>query len=140
MLLFPADAQLGNWLSWHDHPLKVTEADGTKRDVKAEELLRSTAFYKAGHHSSHNATLTTKGLEMMERDDLVVMIPVDRAVALKKTPPWLMPAEALYKRLLEKAKGRVIQSDTGFPEDGDLAPNPIPDTWEGGEAGVQDRD
>jgi hypothetical protein len=28
-----------------------------------------------------------------------------------------MPAEKLYERLLEKTKGRVLRSDTGWPED-----------------------
>ena len=114
VLLFPADAQVGNWLSWHDQTWKVKEG-GTTREVKAEDLLSKTVFYKVGHHSSHNATVKAKGLEMMRSEDLLAMIPVDRKVALKKTPPWLMPAEALYKRLLIKTKGRVLRSDLGWP-------------------------
>ena len=52
----------------------------------------------------------------MERDELVAMIPVDRKVALTKKPPWMMPAGPLYKRLVEKTRGRVVRSDTGWPE------------------------
>jgi hypothetical protein len=116
VLLFPADAQLGNWLSWKDYTWKVPQPDGTIREVKARDLLSRTVFYKVGHHASHNATASVEGLELMLRDDLVAAIPVDRQVALNKQPPWLMPADALYERLLEKTSGRVLRSDTGWPE------------------------
>lgn len=114
ILLFAADAQVGNWLSWHEYTWKVKEG-GTTRNVDAANLLARTVFYKVGHHSSHNATITAKGLELMDRDDLVAMIPVDSKVALKKK--WLMPADALYKRLIEKTQGRVLRSDVGWPDD-----------------------
>src|SRR5262249_20573756 len=42
-LLFPGDAQWGNWKYW-------IEADGGK------QLLESLRFYKVAHHGSHNAT------------------------------------------------------------------------------------
>lgn len=118
VLLFPADAQVGNWLSWHEPAMqwKVPDAEGQERVVTAADLLRRTVFYKVGHHASHNATVKEKGLEIMAREDLVAMIPVDRSVALNKTPPWKMPAAALYKRLLEKTSGRVLRSDTGWPD------------------------
>jgi hypothetical protein len=118
VLLFPADAQVGNWLSWHNQTWKVKEGSAT-RDVTAKDLLAKTVFYKVGHHSSHNATVKAEGLEMMQSENLLAMIPVDRKVALKKTPPWLMPAEALYKRLLVKTKGRVLRSDLGWPTNKD---------------------
>jgi hypothetical protein len=120
VLLFPADAQVGSWLSWHDADIKwkVKDANGKQRDVDAADLLARTVFYKVGHHSSHNATSKEHGLELMEREDvLVAMIPVDRKVAMKKTPPWRMPAEALYVRLVEKTNGRVLRADTIWPED-----------------------
>jgi hypothetical protein len=119
VLLFPADAQVGNWLSWHqdekgkERSWEVTDRRG-KRRVTARDLLANTVLYKVGHHASHNATVREHGLEMMEHPDLVSLIPVDRAVALKKTPPWLMPARGLYKRLLQKSKGRVVRSDVGW--------------------------
>lgn len=128
VLLFPADAQLGNWQSWHGYTFKVREGQ-TTREVKAADLLARTVFYKVGHHSSHNATARGEGLELMERDDLVAMIPVDEAVALKKRPPWVMPAKALYKRLLEKTQGRVVRSDKGWPRNA-LRPSSITaDEW-----------
>ncbi len=119
VLLFPADAQVGNWLSWHDDAIKwkVKDSSGKSQEVKASDLLARTVFYKVGHHASHNATVKEHGLEMMEREDLVAMIPVDRKVAMKKSPPWRMPADALYSRLVEKTQGRVLRADTGWPED-----------------------
>jgi hypothetical protein len=124
VLLFPADAQVGNWLSWHERrnaagdlePVawKVRDAGGQERTVTAADLLRRTVLYKVGHHASHNATIREKGLELMASDELVAMIPVDREVALRKTPPWQMPARELYRRLIQKARGRVLRSDVGW--------------------------
>ncbi|MFN2397762.1 MAG: hypothetical protein ABR543_03805 [Gemmatimonadaceae bacterium] len=117
VLLFPADAQVGNWLSWHEPEFTVKDATGNDRKVNVADLLARTVFYKVGHHSSHNATVKEGGLELMQREDLVAMIPVDRKVAMSRKPPWQMPANALYKRLIKKTKGRVIRSDSGWPED-----------------------
>jgi hypothetical protein len=119
VLLFPADAQLGNWLSWHDYSWRLPDERGRERTITAADLLARTVFYKVGHHSSHNATASHHGLELMTSEDLVAFIPVDRKVALAKTPPWLMPADALYARLVEKTQGRVLRSDTGWPGDED---------------------
>jgi hypothetical protein len=130
VLLFPADAQLGNWLSWHDLRFSVRGRDGGNRTFTVTELLRDTVFYKVGHHASHNATVREKGLELMKRGDLVAMIPVDRKVAMNKHPPWRMPADALYRRLLEKTRGRVLRSDTGWPDD-DERPSSVSKTeWD----------
>jgi hypothetical protein len=121
VLLFPADAQQGSWLSWHDAKLQWKVKDGdASRTVTAADLLAHTVFYKVGHHSSHNATAKDKGLELMEQqDELTAFIPVDRAVALKRNPKgsWKMPALALYRRLLEKCQGRVVRSDVGWASD-----------------------
>ena len=127
VLLFPADAQEGNWVSWHEPAMKwqVTGGPGAGT-VTAKDLLARTVFYKVGHHSSHNATAKASGLEMMMRvDELTAFIPVDRAVALKRNPPgsWQMPALALYRRLLEKCQGRVLRSDIGWAADAQHAAN-----------------
>ena len=121
VLLFPADAQEGNWLSWHDEKMKwkVTGGPGAGT-VRAADLLSRTVFYKVGHHSSHNATAKGKGLEMMtNQDELTAFIPVDRKVALGRTPKdsWQMPALVLYRTLLVKCQGRVVRSDIGFAGD-----------------------
>jgi hypothetical protein len=128
VLLFPADGQLGHWLSWHDPNRKWTVSDaGSQRTVTAADLLHATVFYKVGHHASHNATAKEKGLEMMNRtDELVAFIPVDRQVALKRNPPgsWKMPAKGLYRRLLERCQGRVVRSDLGWADDAINAAHP----------------
>ena len=58
VLLFPGDAQVGNWLSWHDQ----TYPKGDTAGIKAADLLNRTILYKVGHHGSHNATARDKGL------------------------------------------------------------------------------
>lgn len=114
VLLFPGDAQVGNWLSWHHL--------GT---IDAADLLRRTALYKVGHHASHNATLREKGLELMERPDLVAMIPVDEQMAHRpkggNPDGWDMPFLPLLERLKEKTQGRVLRADSGPPPLEDLA-------------------
>ena len=119
VLLFPADAQQGNWLSWHTPELQwtVPSASGGASTVTVTDLLARTVFYKVGHHSSHNATARGKGLELMQNEnELAAFIPVDRAVALTRNPKdsWQMPARPLYRRLLEKCQGRVVRSDIGW--------------------------
>jgi beta-lactamase superfamily II metal-dependent hydrolase len=119
VLLFPGDAQEGNWLSWHDpsNQWQVQRADGTTSTVGAKDLLARTVFYKVGHHSSHNATAKDRGLEMMTtQTELTAFIPVDRQVALGRSPTgsWKMPARQLYRALLDKCQGRVVRSDIGW--------------------------
>jgi hypothetical protein len=133
ILLFPGDAQEGNWLSWHDPNMKwsTTDSSGKAIQVTATDLLNRTVFYKAGHHASHNGTDKPKGLELMEQEqELTAFIPVDRAVALKRNPPgsWKMPAPILYRRLLEKCQGRVVRSDLGWADDAQNAKNPKVET------------
>jgi hypothetical protein len=117
VLLFAADAQLGNWLSWHELKWPGEGPDGGT--VSAEDLLKRTVLYKMGHHGSHNATLSKKGLELMESSELVAMIPVDEKWA-NEEKGWRHPAEKLLKRLTEKARGRIIRTDK-IPE-GDEPP------------------
>jgi hypothetical protein len=108
VLLFAADAQVGNWLSWHQLFWHGEGQDG--ETVTVADLLRRTVLYKVGHHGSRNATLSRKGLEMMESADLVAMIPVNQNWANNKMR-WEHPAERLLNRLKEKTKGRIIRTD-----------------------------
>jgi hypothetical protein len=139
VLLFPGDAQLGNWESWdgsmeetgklrlkdknekeyeveYQYPIEFTRDDKTK--VTPIDLLRRTVFYKVGHHASHNAT-TVAGLEAMQATaskDLVAMIPLDSDTAAKKGKEgWNMPEPKLYQALLEMTNGLVLRSDIGWP-------------------------
>ncbi len=129
VLLFPADAQHGHWLSWHEAGMRweVRAAAGSSV-VDAKNLLQRTVFYKVGHHGSHNATAREKGLELMTcKDELVAFIPVDREVALDRNPKgsWKMPARELYRALLAKCEGRVVRSDLGWAEDAANAKNKV---------------
>jgi glyoxylase-like metal-dependent hydrolase (beta-lactamase superfamily II) len=109
VLLFVADAQVGSWQSWAKLEFKVP---GRERPVPAHDLLGRTAFYKVGHHCSHNATLRNGGLELMTRDDLVAFIPLDRDTAKKQGKEgWKMPAKPLFDALTEKTGKRVVISD-----------------------------
>ena len=115
VLLFPGDAQVGNWESWHDGDW--TEENGLAKGEKitARDLLSRTVLYKVGHHGSHNATLREKGLEMMTSPELVAMIPVDEKWALARKPkPWKMPFEPLYSDLKVRTKGRILRIDSGL--------------------------
>jgi hypothetical protein len=108
VLLFAADAQVGNWLSWRDQPYGDDK-------LKVDDLLSRVVLYKVGHHGSHNATVRRDprdqsssdpigapfGLELM--NDIVALITVDGAAARKNMPdPWKMPHEPLYRRCARK--------------------------------------
>jgi hypothetical protein len=125
VLVFPADAQQGNWLSWKTMEFTVTDG-GRSRAVTAADLLSRAVFYKVGHHGSHNGTVNTHGLELMDTEqELTAFIPVDRAVALNRNPKgsWRMPAVPLYRSLLDKCQGRVVRSDIGWADDATTAVN-----------------
>lgn len=108
VLLFAADAQVGNWLSWQDLKWKV---DG--KEVTGPDLLERTIFYKVGHHGSHNATLRELGLEKMTSLKLA-FVPVDKKMAVKKR--WnAMPLNSLMKRLNEKTNECVVRIDADVP-------------------------
>jgi hypothetical protein len=109
VLLFPGDAQVGNWLSWGDLTWQVKDSKGKKKTVNAEDLLARTVLYKVGHHGSHNATLRTKGLEKMTSPELVAMIPVHRGTA--DDQKWEFPYPPLWDALKKKARGRVLLAD-----------------------------
>jgi hypothetical protein len=126
VLLFVGDAQVGNWLSWRQQTYRVRGGPAES----AEDLLARTVLYKVGHHGSHNGTAKIDstdstperpsgqpfGLELMP-NRLVALVPVDRAAATKPMPrPWHMPHPPLYRRLLQKAGGRVLSSDSTSPE------------------------
>jgi len=135
VLLFPGDAQVGNWLSWRDQKYRAGD-----KSLSADDLLSRTVLYKVGHHGSHNATVkcdpreTTDahekgvpfGLELME--NIIALVPVDRDAADKKMPkPWKMPHLPLYRRLREKAQRRVLRADLSLApldsgDEADLTP------------------
>jgi len=114
VLLFAADAQVGNWMSWHLQDYPAT-GDGPK--VSAKELLGRTVLYKVGHHASHNATLDNLGLALMTHPGLIAMIPVVEAEARRTMDGravhrgWDMPYPELLDRLLKFTAGRILRGD-----------------------------
>lgn len=117
VLLFPADAQSGNWKSWHDKPVAAAlKKNGGKN---ADDLLKDTVFYKVGHHGSHNGTASASGLDRMTNKNLVAFMPL----VLEKVPStWNpdgdnFPAAPLYKKLIEHSKGALIRTDEGLIKD-----------------------
>jgi hypothetical protein len=135
VLLFPGDAQVGNWLSWE--PLSWTIGDnGTSTTVTSQDLLARTVLYKVGHHGSHNATLREKGLELMTSAELTAMMPVDRKTAKKME--WNMPFPSLFRRLSEKTRGRILEVDRGVPRE---KPEALSDReWERFQKCVEEKD
>ena len=126
VLLFAADAQVGNWLSWE----KVAWDDYHGRKVTGPDLLRRTLVYKVGHHASHNATLQAKGLELMDSIGLA-LVPTDDKMA-KKVGWGTLPWPKLLTRLEEKTTKRVIRTDRelagtvdGFKVTADEAPDKL---------------
>ena len=125
VLLFAADAQTGNWLSWKNIQWKDAVPGFT-----SYSLLQNTVLYKVGHHGSHNATLV-EGLEKMEHEELVAMIPVDeKDPNITKENGWKMPAANLYKRLKEKTQFRVLRMDKGFADGCDPVKNKGKAKWD----------
>jgi hypothetical protein len=104
VLLFVADAQVGNWESWQTLDWQV---DNHK--VTGPDLLARTIFYKVGHHGSHNATLKEHGLESMTNLHIAA-IPVNHEMAIKKR--WgNMPLPQIVDALNKKTGGKVIRID-----------------------------
>ncbi|VTZ50527.1 conserved hypothetical protein [Methylocella tundrae] len=118
VLLFAADAQVGNWESWQDWQC---EKDGRK--ITGPDLLKRTIFYKVGHHGSHNATLKQRGVDQMDALKAAI-IPVDEEEALKKH--WgRLPLSDLIAAL-EKKKALVLRTDqkpSGPPDNVVIADN-----------------
>ena len=120
-MLFAADAQVGNWLSWHDQDYDLGPS------LDAETILNRTRLYKVGHHGSHNATLRGRGLKMMTHPELVALVSTIEAVALKqgRSPPgWQMPDQDVKAALMQHCAGRVVIGDRVWTPDPGFAAQP----------------
>jgi beta-lactamase superfamily II metal-dependent hydrolase len=122
ILLFPGDAQVGNWLSWRSQTYPAKPKTG-QAAVTIDDLLPRVVFYKVGHHGSHNATLKALGLEKMINVRLTAAIPVVKAVAAVqgkgRTMPgqgWEMPYGDLFEDLKARTNGRLVCGD-GDPKE-----------------------
>ncbi|GLR19024.1 ComEC/Rec2 family competence protein [Portibacter lacus] len=100
VMLFPGDAEFGSWESWH----KIKWHQG---ELKTEDLLNQTVFYKVAHHLSHNGTAASLGLEMMNHSDLVAMATLD-FTNISNGWKSTMPNRKIVKELLKRTKGRLI--------------------------------
>jgi hypothetical protein len=105
VLLFPGDAQYGNWQSWfakkYEWKIEKTATE-SRRIVTVEDLLGRTILYKVSHHGSHNATPKRQGLDLMSRDDLIALIPVSKQTATDND--WPIP----YEKLIDEFNRRSI--------------------------------
>lgn len=121
VLFFAADAQRGNWFSWKD----VTFEDGAAT-VTAKDLLARAVLYKAGHHGSHNATLSGNaddehpnlswmGLGSAASEFTAMITAVNKWALTKNDPPWVHPLPSIRTALEHKAQGRVLQTDENTP-------------------------
>lgn len=105
VLLFPGDAQIGNWLSWKE--LKWPVGQGT---VTSADLLARTVYLKVAHHGSQNATPQKQGFDLLTSPDLSAFIPTNKVDAVKVH--WgEMPYDGIPTALETKTKGRVIRAD-----------------------------
>lgn len=104
VLLFAADAQVGNWLSWQD-----VKWSFEGREIGGPDLLKRTIVYKVGHHASHNATLNKQGLELMT-SLAMALVPTDAVMA--ESVKWgTLPWPKLLDRLDEITGDHVIRTD-----------------------------
>ncbi|MFP3681205.1 hypothetical protein SB725_29365 [Pseudomonas sp. SIMBA_041] len=110
ILLFPGDAQVGNWLSWTDQTYPRSPVPAGERALTVDEILARVTLYKVGHHCSHNATLRQLGLQKMTDPRLVAMIPLVTKVA--EGNDWNMPYPDLYSALNTSTKNRVLIGDS----------------------------
>jgi beta-lactamase superfamily II metal-dependent hydrolase len=89
-LLFPGDAQYGNWESWMNKP-------------EGESILGHIDFFKVAHHGSHNAT-PKSALEKMGEGFAAMISTQNR--------PWpSIPFKKMLVRLEQKASA-VVRSDS----------------------------
>lgn len=106
VLLFPGDAEYGNWKSWYNGLLWTIQKGKVSKKVDATYLLENTVFYKVGHHLSQNGTAKALGIEKMTHEDLTAMATLDFK---KINSGWLntMPNDLLGADLIARTKGKL---------------------------------
>jgi beta-lactamase superfamily II metal-dependent hydrolase len=91
-LLFPGDAQWGNWQAW------LQSSDSAA-------LLEAVTFLKVAHHGSYNAT-PRSALEKMSKGAFAAMVST-------QSVPWpSIPRPALMTKLASQSQKRMVQSDS----------------------------
>ena len=119
VMLFPGDAEYGNWASWHDIDWKRYGKEAAKKKKHlTEDLLNRTVFFKVAHHLSHNGTAKRLGLEMMTHEDLCAMVTLDYDII---SANWksTMPNRYMLSELIDRTDGRlIIMNEQGLPHEG----------------------
>lgn len=91
-LLFPGDAQWGNWKHWLE-------------SAEAPAMLDQVAFLKVSHHGSYNAT-PRGALEAMREGGFAAFVST-------QSSPWAsIPREPLMARLSARSGSRMLRSDS----------------------------
>ncbi len=110
-LLFPGDAQYGNWRSWIDDP-------------ESNQILETVDFYKVSHHGSLNAT-PKRAVEGMTEKRFAAMVST-------QSSPWpSIPRRQLMQALREHSRG-LASSDTIKVPNVATAPGEPPPEFERG--------
>ena len=76
VLVFAADAQIGNWLSWGNLTWTVKDGGNAATTVKIQNLLERAVLYKVGHHGSENASFR-QYVDLMTQAQMIAMLPVN---------------------------------------------------------------
>ena len=96
-LLFPGDAQWGTWKKVLETPALV-------------ELVKTTKFYKVGHHGSENAT-PVEFVEAVAPRGMIAM------VSTGSVTEWPnIPKPALLTALGERSEDQVARSDRALSQ------------------------
>jgi beta-lactamase superfamily II metal-dependent hydrolase len=93
-LLFPGDAQWGNWQSWQS---------------EWDSILGEIDFYKVGHHGSHNAT-PHEALGKMTSKSVAAMASTDTVTSFNKGK-FPVPYSKLVSAVKKQVGNRYAQSD-----------------------------
>jgi len=93
-LLFPGDAQWGNWQSWQS---------------EWDSILADIDFYKVGHHGSHNAT-PHEALDKMTGKSVAAMASTDTVTAFNRGK-FPVPYSKLVTAVKKQVGDRYAQSD-----------------------------
>jgi hypothetical protein len=90
-LLFPGDAQYGNWRSWLD-------------ELDSRDILAELDFLKVSHHGSNNAS-PKSAIEQLRKG-------IDVMVSTQNSPFKSIPRPKLIEELTKRTNGRFVRSDS----------------------------
>ncbi|HYW55313.1 MAG TPA: hypothetical protein VE826_15170, partial [Dongiaceae bacterium] len=125
-LLFPGDAQWGNWDNWLFGTLKVE--DTTPLTATAKNILGNLDFYKVGHHGSTNAN-PINAVEAL-RQGCVAMVSTACTAYGEPSKKSEVPRIRLLEELTKRTNNQLARSDqvalTAAQTNGKAVPAPYP--------------